>query len=249
MTKKYAEIKAEFVERLTRIYPPKEVEALFYYYIDGRFDLKKHVYVLNKDKSMPEKDYLLFQQELELLEKAFPVQYLLGTIDFMGMIFSVDGHVLIPRPETEELVRLILDEYEGVSGKKVLDIGTGSGIIAVSLAKHLQEAKVSAIDISPGALQVAKHNAMVNNVSVDFQEVDVLYALVSDFNGKFDIIVSNPPYIPAKEEANLHANVVKYEPASALFVPDDDPLVFLQENHRDSGGYLIRQWVGVFRNL
>ena len=161
------------------------------------------------------------------LAAARPVQYVLGTADFDGMELAVGEGVLIPRLETEELVRWITDDSEGA--KNILDIGTGSGAIAIALARRLPGASVTAIDISPEALKYARLNNEKYSAGVAFHEADILdvenYQL-SIINYPLDVIVSNPPYIPSSERARMAANVTGYEPERALFVPDDDPLIF-----------------------
>ena len=153
-----------------------------------------------------------------------PVQYAVGKARFMGMDFLVTPSVLIPRPETEGLVDLITDDFQGCSDLSVLDLCTGSGCIAIALARALPFADVEAVDISKDALDVAKRNAQALIVSVDFEQADVLK--LSPAPHTYDIIVSNPPYIAEKEKAQMDARVLDYEPSLALFVPDDNPLLF-----------------------
>lgn len=162
--------------------------------------------------------------DLTDIEAARPVQYILGVADFYDLELAVGGGVLIPRPETEELVRWIVDNVRGKTGARILDVGTGSGAIAIALAKNLPGARVTAIDISEDALGFARANGEKYSAGVEFRRADILDPTLEI--GRFDVIVSNPPYIPASERAAMHDNVVKYEPGSALFVPDDDPLVF-----------------------
>lgn len=159
------------------------------------------------------------------LENYEPIQYILEETEFFGLPFYVNKNVLIPRPETEELVELIINEnlQEGLS---VLDIGTGSGCIAISLAKYSRKADISAWEISPLALEVAILNSKKNNVNINFKKTDVLGEYPSD--KRFDIIVSNPPYILEKEKQDMDANVLDYEPHTALFVPDDKSLIFYE---------------------
>jgi release factor glutamine methyltransferase len=162
---------------------------------------------------------------LARLKKSEPLQYVLGWTEFYGIPFVVDSRVLIPRPETEELVDWIAGDND--SGQiRLLDIGTGSGCIAVSLAKLLPQALVEAWDVSPDALAVACHNAKENGVYVLFREVDVLVQQVADVNQKFNILVSNPPYVMNSEKKQMHGNVLDHEPHLALFVEDSDPLLF-----------------------
>lgn len=160
------------------------------------------------------------------LKEYEPIQHIVGETEFFGLPFFVDRNVLIPRPETEELVELILQENPQPD-LKILDIGTGSGAIAIALARHLKKANVSAWDISDDALTVARQNAKINQVCISFFEVNVLNVYPSD--QKFDIIVSNPPYILELEKERMDKNVLDYEPHIALFVPDNKPLLFYEK--------------------
>jgi release factor glutamine methyltransferase len=158
-----------------------------------------------------------------------PVQYVLGQADFCGRTFLVNEHVLIPRPETEELIQWFLEvrSYLGESEEgHILDIGTGSGCIAITLAAMYPNAHVTAWDISPEALDVAKVNAGRHHISVTFQQVDILAPSLPTPHSSLTTIISNPPYIADHERATMEANVLEYEPATALFVPDEDPLLF-----------------------
>lgn len=158
---------------------------------------------------------------VEQVAEGRPVQYVLGKTEFCGMELAVDERVLIPRPETEELVQWIVNEHVGAI--RILDIGTGSGAIAIALKKALPLAEVTAMDISQSALELALDNALKNRISIRFIESDIL---TLPLPGTFDIIVSNPPYIPADERERMASHVVDYEPSMALFVPNDDPLLF-----------------------
>lgn len=153
-----------------------------------------------------------------------PVQYAVGRAQFMGNSFAVSPAVLIPRPETAGLVDIITSDYSGRSDLRVLDIGTGSGCIAISLARALPFCRVTAIDVSAAAIAVARLNAASLKVNIDFVEADILTAVPP--RGLYDIIVSNPPYVTQSESADMDARVLDYEPGAALFVPDDDPLRF-----------------------
>ena len=155
-----------------------------------------------------------------------PVQYAVGKARFMGNDYRVTPAVLIPRPETAGLVDMICKEYDGRSDLRVLDIGTGSGCIAISLARALPFSSVTAFDISAEALAVARDNARSLGVSVDFRQTDILKAEPGGDSRSFDIVVSNPPYICRSEAADMDARVLDHEPAQALFVPDDGPLLF-----------------------
>ena len=156
-----------------------------------------------------------------------PIQYILGEADFAGLTFAVNSSVLIPRPETEELCTQILHDNPQ-SALRVLDIGTGSGCIAVTLAVNLPDAKVTAIDVSSAALELAHRNSVRNGAEVDFRRVNILdhHQSLTAIPDTFDLIVSNPPYISESERSSMEANVLDFEPHLALFVPDDDPLVF-----------------------
>ena len=155
-----------------------------------------------------------------------PVQYVTGRTEFCDMTFHVDGSVLIPRPETEELVLWAEQCAAGFQRPRILDVCTGSGCIAIVLAAHLPQAKVTALDISHAALETARRNAAMNGVRIRFIEDDALNGVPSLAGETFDIIVSNPPYIPHSEIESMHVNVTRYEPHEALFVDDADPLVF-----------------------
>lgn len=162
---------------------------------------------------------------VERLKNHEPIQYILEETEFFGMPFFVNNNVLIPRPETEELVELILNENQ-YTGLSILDIGTGSGAIAIALAKHMKEASVSAWDFSYKVLDIAVLNSKTNTVDITFKLVDVLKDYPAD--KKYDIIVSNPPYIMEKEKTGMDKNVLNYEPHSALFVPNDRALLFYE---------------------
>lgn len=179
-----------------------------------------------KDNSFSAKEQKQLDDILIRLQNYEPVQYIIGVEDFYGLTFEVDPNVLIPRPETEELVDWIIQENRN-AGLRVLDIGTGSGCIAVSLAKNLEDAKVTAWDVSEGALRVAARNCRRNGVDVRLEQKDILQLSSSD--RQFDIIVSNPPYIAEKEKAAMEANVLEWEPGLALFVPDEKPLLFYRK--------------------
>jgi release factor glutamine methyltransferase len=167
---------------------------------------------------------------LNELKTGKPVQYILGTAEFYGLTFLVNAATLIPRPETEELVEWVLESQKlKVESQKlsVLDIGTGSGCIAISLKKNLKYANVSAIDISANALAIAKQNAIINEADVIFIEHDILSAdYLKIASLKPDIIVSNPPYVTLQDKTQMHVNVNNFEPHTALFVPENDPLIF-----------------------
>ncbi len=161
---------------------------------------------------------------IEQLAAGRPVQYVTGTAPFLGRRFAVRKGILIPRPETEELTAWILREERNASA--ILDVGTGSGCIAATLAAELPDAAVAAADLSEAALAIAAENCRALGVRVDLRRADALHDLAEVFPKPFDVIVSNPPYVPQRDRATMHPNVRDYEPSEALFVPDDDPLLF-----------------------
>ena len=163
------------------------------------------------------------------LQKNEPLQYILGETNFYGLDFYVNLSTLIPRPETEELVEFVLQNTSPLLPYRILDIGTGSGCIAVALAKYLPKAHITGWDISEKALETAAKNAERNQVNVTFEKRDILLSEPKDIKEKYDIIVSNPPYVPKREKEYINKNVLEYEPASAIFVPDDDPLLFYKK--------------------
>ena len=180
-----------------------------------------------KDRGFSEKEQELLSDIVCRLQNHEPIQYIIGRETFMGLVFNVNENVLIPRPETQELVNWILEDHRSDEGCKILDIGTGSGCIPVSLAHFMSGAEVEAWDISDGALDVARRNANQNEVKVLFRKQNVFEALPSA--SYYDVIVSNPPYITEKEKVDMEANVLDWEPSIALFVPDTDPLLFYRK--------------------
>ena len=180
-----------------------------------------------KDRGFSEKEQELLSDIVCRLQNHEPIQYIIGRETFMGLVFDVNENVLIPRPETQELVNWILEDHRSDEGCKILDIGTGSGCIPVSLAHFMSGAEVEAWDISDGALDVARRNANQNEVKVLFRKQNVFEVLPSE--SYYDVIVSNPPYITEKEKVDMEANVLDWEPSIALFVPDTDPLLFYRK--------------------
>lgn len=245
--KKY---KTSFVESLSFLYDKDEAENFFFLILKKIKGLSRVDLALNPELEFPEKEAQQLDFYLNELQKQKPIQYLLGTTEFFGLTFNVNPNVLIPRPETEELVDWIVRKNQSKTDLKILDIGTGSGCIAISLAKNLK-AEVFAFDISENALQTAQFNADQNQVFVHFVEFDILNDL---WEGEpFDIIVSNPPYVRESEKHEIKPNVLENEPHSALFVPDDNPLVFYEkitdfaQKHLTKNGQLffeINQYLG-----
>lgn len=209
-------------ENLSCSYTAGEISALTRIIATELLGVSQMAFYLKDDITLTAEQQILFDNAIERLKKQEPIQYILGYSDFCGLRFKVTPATLIPRPETSELVEWIASET--ASNGSILDIGTGSGCIAVSLAHKMPQSKVTAWDISPDALAVATENSKANGCAVAFEEVDIL---AYEPTGKqFDIIVSNPPYIKENEKAEMHSNVLDWEPHTALFVPDNDPLLF-----------------------
>ena len=210
-------------QALADYYPDSEAASLAKLLLTQVFGFTVIELYGGKDRSFSEYEQKQLDDILIRLQKHEPVQYIIGMEMFYGLSFEVDENVLIPRPETEELVEWILkDNKEG--GLRVLDIGTGSGCIPITLAKFLLHADIASWDISDGALEGARRNCRRNDVKVRLERKDVLQTSSSE--EQFDIIVSNPPYITEKEKAAMEANVLEWEPSVALFVPDEQPLLF-----------------------
>ena len=214
-----------FAEILKGGYPLEEINSFFYILTEHFFSFNRFETHQKDDVVFPAEKELVFSEILKRLKQYEPIQYIIGETEFFGLPFKVTKATLIPRPETEELVELVIAKFnESKDSFKLLDIGTGSGCIAISLAKNLSNAIVSAIDISEEALKIAKDNAQLNNVSVKFIKADILKT--SQLEDVYDIIVSNPPYVRDLEKKLMQSNVLDFEPEGALFVSDNDPLVF-----------------------
>lgn len=254
------EVKTIFHKELDGIYPKEEVDAFFYRCIEHYLGLERFVLVVRPKTMVTKEEEQPLYEALTQLKQERPLQYILGTTHFMDMEFAVNEDVLIPRPETEELVQWIMDDVENqksesehrISEIRILDIGTGSGCIAISLAKYIPTAKVYALDISEKALEVARKNAEANSVDVTFFKQSILDPGL-DLELDFDVIVSNPPYVRELEKKEIKKNVVDHEPHLALFVSDEDPLLFYRaiahfanRNLSKNGGlYLeINQYLG-----
>ena len=222
------DIQNRFHNELDAIYGSEEVDAFFYRLADSYYGVSRIELSLNNDYKID--DAKLILDGLTLLKTEKPIQYITGETEFLGLPFKVNESTLIPRPETEELVEWILKENRNRI-INILDIGTGSGCIAISLAKNLPNANVYALDISKEALKTAKFNADLNDVEIEFIEADILSFYDSKLDvisHKFDIIVSNPPYVREKEKPLMKPNVINNEPHLALFVKDEKPLQFYE---------------------
>ncbi|MEG1380134.1 MAG: peptide chain release factor N(5)-glutamine methyltransferase [Bacteroidales bacterium] len=213
---------------LRDLYPPEEVEQFIAILFRQVCHYSRADIIIHKNSKLSESLALEIRRFTQRLKAYEPIQYVLGSAPFLDYEFHVRPGVLIPRPETEELIELIGRENPK-AGLQVLDIGTGSGCIAVSLALRLPEAKVTAFDISDDALAIARENATLNNARVNFRKTDILNYDPTPEKALFDIIVSNPPYVCESEKEEMTDNVLKYEPHLALFVPDTDPLLFYRQ--------------------
>lgn len=222
--------RTHFIQELSSIYEEGEVESFFYLILEAKHQLKRIDLALQPNLTFTEAELVVWNLILEDLKKEIPIQYLLGKTSFYGLDFEVNENVLIPRPETEELVEWMLQDCakrETTNNFSILDIGTGSGCIPISLKRHLPMAKVSAIDVSEKALEVAKGNAKLNGVEVYFILQNILET--TDLLESYDVIVSNPPYVRNLEKQEIKNNVLEYEPHLALFVADDDALIFYRK--------------------
>lgn len=223
----FSDLEKQFSAELSDIYAREGAAMLCFLSVQHRFMWTKASYLLNKQEVISDADTTYFLDILDQLKTSKPIQYILGETDFYGRIFRVNPAVLIPRPETEELVKWVV---ETVSTKtpSLLDIGTGSGCIAISLKIEIPEAEVFAVDISADALALAQENAALHKAAVRFIEKDVLLMQPTDLANTFDVVVSNPPYIALAEKDSMKANVLANEPHLALFVPNTNPLIFYE---------------------
>jgi release factor glutamine methyltransferase len=252
-----SEFKDYFHKELSDIYPTEEIRSFFAYAMEAYLGFKPVDWFTRPNHWIPSKEFSKLFQAVDRLKQEEPIQYIIGVTEFYGFPFFVDENVLIPRPETEELVEWILDEVAKSESRKVteslkiLDIGTGSGCIPISLKRKIPSATISAIDVSEKALETAQKNADLHEVHINFMQKNILE--VDHLDQTYDIIVSNPPYVRALDKAEMQNNVLNYEPELALFVEDDDPLIFyrkiaqLAKDHLNENGVLffeINQYLG-----
>jgi release factor glutamine methyltransferase len=222
------EYKSHFLKELAFLNDLLEAESFFYLILENKHQLKKVDLALNPTLALTDSEIEVWNLILDKLKLEIPIQYILETTSFYGLDFFVNESVLIPRPETEELVQWILSDVKDCNeNSKLLDIGTGSGCIAISVAKNNDQISVEAIDVSKKALAVAQKNAALNKVSVDFILNNILE--LDNLDTQYDIIVSNPPYVRNIEKSQMNKNVLAYEPHLALFVEDNDALIFYKK--------------------
>jgi len=215
-----------FQHELNSIYDKDEIKSIFLLVVEELLGIKRIEYQLKKGDLVSELDAIRFRDIVQDLKKNKPIQYILSKADFYGEFFEVDESVLIPRQETEELVDLIIKKHASSFGLKVIDIGTGSGCIPIILSKHLNQAQVTTVDISKEAINTAKKNAQRLGETIHFINADILEWDYVFSDQRYDIIVSNPPYITPNEKQYMQQNVIAYEPELALFIEESAPLIF-----------------------
>jgi release factor glutamine methyltransferase len=223
---------------LLEVYPPTEIDSLCFLIINHITGFSKTELIVNQHLNLSSANVKKALEITSQLMNLEPIQYIIGTTEFYGLPFRVEPGVLIPRFETEELVDLIIKKHSEKQTLKILDMGTGSGCIAISLKKNLPLADVWCCDISDKAIEVTQRNAKMNRVEIHIEKFDILENLKFPASG-FSLIVSNPPYIAEKERATMSKNVLNHEPELALFVPDDDPLLFYRAMIEKSSDLLI----------
>lgn len=222
-------VKRHFTEELCGGFTPREAEQLMRILLEDLFDIDRKRQLMEPELRIDELQHARLGDAVKRLLEGVPVQYVTGKAWFDGLLFHVDESVLIPRPETEELLQKVAEEIPSDKLLRIWDVGTGSGCIAVALAKRFPLAEVKAFDVSEQALTTARRNAYNNKVNVDFICDDVLHPRSDVWQQPVDLVVSNPPYIRESEKASMERNVLDHEPYSALFVPDDDPLLFYRQ--------------------
>jgi release factor glutamine methyltransferase len=248
-------LRLKFYNALNNLYCHSEIDVFFYSLMEYYFHKPKVDVYLNQDQKLDQTSEIIMINALNELTNYKPLQYITSQTEFYGLKFNLSESVLIPRPETEELVEWIIKDHIFKENEfKILDLGTGSGCISVSLARFLKKSRVYAVDLSDKALVQANENAKLNNVEVIFEECDILDENLPDHFENFEVFVSNPPYVRNLEKNEIKQNVMHYEPHMALFVTDNDPLEFyrailqIATNRLVSGGKLyfeINQYLGI----
>lgn len=248
-------LRLKFYDALNNLYCQSEIDVFFYSLMEYYFHKPKVDVYLNQDQKLDQTSEIIMINALHELTNYKPLQYITSQTEFYGLKFNLSESVLIPRPETEELVEWIIKDHIFIENEfKILDLGTGSGCISVSLARFLKKSRVYAVDLSDKALVQARENAKLNNVEVIFELCDILDENLPDHFKNFEVFVSNPPYVRNLEKNEIKQNVMHYEPHMALFVTDNDPLEFyrailqIATKRLVSGGKLyfeINQYLGI----
>lgn len=248
-------LRLKFYDALNNLYCHSEIDVFFYSLMEYYFHKPKVDVYLNQDQKLDQTSEIIMINALNELTNYKPLQYITSQTEFYGLKFNLSESVLIPRPETEELVEWIIKDHIFIENEfKILDLGTGSGCISVSLARFLKKSRVYAVDLSDKALVQAHENAKLNNVEVIFELCDILDENLPDHFKNFEVFVSNPPYVRNLEKNEIKQNVMHYEPHMALFVTDNDPLEFyrailqIATKRLVSGGKLyfeINQYLGI----
>lgn len=218
-------IRENIKKELAELYPEREIDSIIELLCRHRLELKRHEFGIRKHEILMPPDLEWFSSAIDQLKKQTPVQYITGETEFFELSLKVGPEAMIPRPETEELVQWILDEQAG-KRCRILDVGTGTGCIALALAKNLPDAVIIATDVKPGTLDLARENSRRLGLPIEFVLHDIRKEDLPDELSDLDLIVSNPPYIPLAEKEYLDANVRNFEPPLALFVPDEDPFLY-----------------------
>jgi release factor glutamine methyltransferase len=221
-------IRLLLARELKPVYPPEEVNSLTNIILKTCLNTDWLHHLTEPDRLVEENVVKRIISITGELKTGKPIQYILGETEFYNCRLKLNNNTLIPRQETEELVDLIIRENHGYKGN-ILDIGTGSGCIAIALARNIPGSEITAIDNSLEALKIAEQNAMLNNVSIEFRNIDIMDTGQNHMLADFGIIVSNPPYVLESEKVHMHSNILDFEPSDALFVPDDDPLVYYRK--------------------
>ncbi|GGE12101.1 peptide chain release factor N(5)-glutamine methyltransferase [Psychroflexus salis] len=225
---KLKELQSQFAKELTEIYPKTEIRTFLNWLVEAYLGWNTTQMLLNSQEELAKEKVQLFQEALSELKKQKPIQYILGETEFYALPFKVNASVLIPRPETEELVDWIIEDYTNTTEKiDITEIGTGSGCIATSLAKNNTNFRLTAYDISTEALAIAEQNAKLNQVTINFKQQDILQ--LQQLPDQVDVLVSNPPYVKMDERKLIRSNVFDYEPHLALFVENDSALIFYEK--------------------
>ncbi|MEZ5149255.1 MAG: peptide chain release factor N(5)-glutamine methyltransferase [Bacteroidales bacterium] len=246
-TNKIGDIRSHYRLKLAQLYNDREADTLLFQLLSDITQMSKAHILSFPEKTISESELLRVHFGVKDLLKNKPIQYIIGNAEFYGLNFKVNSKVLIPRPETEELVEMVIKNIPENEPRKVLDVGTGSGCIAIAIKKLRPLCDILAIDISEFALEMAQQNAVLNNVQVQFKKVDFLNKNQVQLLSKFDFVVSNPPYVRNSEKLMMKKNVLDYEPSLALFVDDDNPLIFYEalasfcETNLQAGGMLFAE--------